>query len=149
MREEMYWSKIILNFFIPLAQEKGKNFVFNLLKDGAGYFVAAKTWVPFVPSHRAFILWLCWDQAHLKGNRVTLEKLSDHEALIRMQTHFFWIYKAAAHLKPNIPFVDYRQMFETIWQDRAKNAGWNLEITYSDDECLECVFRFTREESQL
>ncbi len=148
MREEIYWSKIILNFYIPLAQEKGKNFVFNLLKDGAGYFVGAKTWVPFVLPHRAFILWLCWDQVHLKGNRVTLEKLSDKEALIRMQTHFFWLYKAASHLKLRIPFDDYRQMFETIWQDRAKNAGWNLEISYTDEECLECVFRFTRKESQ-
>lgn len=148
MREEIYWSKIILNFYIPLAQEKGKNFVFNLLKDGAGYFVAAKTWVPFVPPHRAFILWLCWDQAHLRGNGVTLEKLSDKEALIRMQTHFFSLYKAASHLKPLVPFDDYRQMFEILWQDRAKNAVWKLEITYTDEECLECIFRFTRKESQ-
>jgi hypothetical protein len=147
MREEMYWSKIILNFYNPLAKEKGKNFVFNLLKDGAGYFVAAKTWVPFVPSHKAFILWLCWDQAYLKGNRVTLEKLNDYEAIVRMQAYFFWLYKATSHLKTNIPFDDYRQMFETIWQDRAKNSGWNLEITYTDEECLECVFRFTRKES--
>jgi hypothetical protein len=148
MREEIYWSKLILNFYIPLVKEKGKDFVLNLLKDGPGYFVGAKTWVPFVPPHRAFILWLCWHQAHLRGNHVTLEKLNDHEALVRMQTHFFWIYKSASHLKPIIPMDDYRQIFETLWQDRANNAGWKLDITYSDEECLECVFRFTREESQ-
>jgi hypothetical protein len=36
---------------------------------------------------------------------------------------------------------DYRLLFETIWLDRAKNAGWNLAISYEGETCL---FRFAR-----
>jgi hypothetical protein len=32
----------------------------------------------------------------------------------------------------------------TIWKDRAKEAGWKLEIEYQDPECLRVVFRFSR-----
>jgi len=32
----------------------------------------------------------------------------------------------------------------SFWQDRARAAGWNLEIRYEDPECLKCVFHFTK-----
>lgn len=82
-------------FYTVLTREKGKDFFHNLMRDGAGYYLAAKTWIPFVPPQRAFVLYLC---------------------------------------------EDYRRIFETIWQDRAVNAGWNLDIAYEDPEGLECVF---------
>lgn len=144
MREETYWSTVILNLYAPLSKEKGADYVFNLLKDGGGYFVAAKTWVPFLPPRRAFILWLCWEQSVLRGNLVSLDKLSDDEALMKIQTHFFFLYQRASHLKTYISFPDYRRLFETIWMDRAEKAGWMLAIDYEDDECLQCVFRFKR-----
>jgi hypothetical protein len=34
-----------------------------------------------------------------------------------------------------ISFEDYRQLFETIWKDRAQNADWILEISYSTELC--------------
>jgi hypothetical protein len=114
------------------------------LLDGAGYALAAKTWVPFFPSHRAFMLYLCWEQSRLRENQVILEKLTDQEAIVKLKTHFFFLYKRTGHLKEQIPFEDYRRIFETIWQDRATNAGWNLKITYEDPECLKCVFHFTK-----
>ena len=66
------------------------------------------------------------------------------DAVVILQTHFFYLYKRAGHLKQQIPFEDYRQIFETIWQDRAANAGWHLDITYEDPEGLKCVFHFTK-----
>jgi hypothetical protein len=142
-RAEMYWSKMVY-FYTVLSKEKGKEFFFNLMKDGAGYFLASKVWVPFLPPQRAFILYLCWEQSRLQGNNVVLQKLTDKEAVVDLQTHFFYLYKHAGHLKGQIDFEDYKKIFETIWQDRARNAGWNLDISYEDPECLKCVFRFTR-----
>jgi hypothetical protein len=122
-----------LNIYLPISEEKGKEYALNLLKDGAGYFVGAKTWVPFTSPAKAFILYLCWEQANLRGNNVTLVKLSDSQAIVQMETKFFDLYFTATHLKPMISIQDYKRIFETIWQDRAKNAGWNLDIKYSTD----------------
>jgi hypothetical protein len=141
-REEIYWSFIVLNIYLPISEEKGKEYALNLLKDGVGYFVGAKAWVPFTSSPKAFILYLCWEQANLRGNHVTLVKLSDSQAIVQMETKFFELYFTAGHLKPRISIEDYKRIFETIWQDRAKNAGWNLDIRYSPD--YKVVLYFTR-----
>ena len=142
-REETYWSQMVY-FYIVLAKDKGKDYLVNLLKDGAGYYLAAKTWVPFVPPGRAFILYSCWEQSRLRENAVTLESLTDREATVRLQSQFFYLYKRTGHLRGQIVFEDYKRIFETIWQDRAAAAGWGLEITYKDPECLTCVLHFTR-----
>jgi hypothetical protein len=59
---------------------------------------------------------------------------------VRLNTHFFALYFAATHLKPAISLDNYKQIFETIWQDRASNAGWHLDIGYSPD--YEVTFQF-------
>ncbi|MDZ7289494.1 MAG: hypothetical protein ONB44_19110 [candidate division KSB1 bacterium] len=141
-REEIYWSFVIINFYLPTVKEKGKQYALDLLKDGGGYFVGARSWVPFSPPHKAFILYLCWEQANLRGNAVTLVQLEDNEAIVRLNTHFFALYFTVAHLKPRISLDDYKQIFETLWQDRAKNAGWNVEIHYAKD--FEVTFHFKR-----
>jgi hypothetical protein len=143
-REEVRTADLVHQFHYFL-KEKGKDFALDFLKDGYGYFLAAKVRVPFLPPSRAFILYLCWDQAHIAGNNVTLEKLMDHEAVVRMETIYFLLYKVASHLKDQISFEDYRQIFEVIWQDRAEKAGWKLKIEYQGDyPGAICVFHFTK-----
>ena len=142
-REEIYWSEVIKNY-LSIAGKNGKPFALDLLKSGAGYFVGAKSWVPFLPPQRAFILYLCWEQSRLRENLVVLEKLTDEEAVVSLQTHFFFLYKRATHLRQWIPFDEYKQIFETIWQDRAQAAGWNLEFEYKDPECLQVVLHFAK-----
>jgi hypothetical protein len=149
MREETYWSTIILNIYGPLSKTMGADGVFGLLKDGPGYFVAAKTWVPFLPPPRAFVLWLCWEQSRLRGNPVTLEKLDDGEAIVTIRPLFFQIYKSASHLKNRIAFSEYRRLFETIWTDRAEAAGWAVDFEYADPECLSLRLRLTRKQGTL
>lgn len=128
------------------GRPQGRDYAFDFFKDGAGYFLAAKTWVPFVEPRRAFILYACWEQANLRGNPVTLEKLGDAEAVVRVSTYYFGLYKASAHLRQQIPFEDYRRIFETIWRDRARAAGWAFEIEYKDEgyPASSCVLRFKR-----
>jgi len=143
-REEWRFSGQVhlFNYFV---REKGRSFAFDWFKDGAGYFLASKVRVPFFTPSRAFILYLCWEQANLRGNSVTLEKLTDHEAVVRMTPIYFALYQAASHLKDQISFEDYRRIFESVWQDRAEKAGWKLEIEYGGEyPGAICVLRFTR-----
>jgi hypothetical protein len=140
MREEIEISDQV-RLFAFLAEDKGKEFAFSWFRDGAGYALAARVWVPFVSPEKAFILYLCWDFAHRRENPVTLEKLSDTEAVVRVVPRWFQLYDAAAHLKPRISAEDYRRLFETIWTDRAKNGGWGLAISYEGEVS---IFRFTR-----
>jgi hypothetical protein len=145
IREESHWSREV-RVFNTLMQAKGKDFAFDFFRDGAGYFLAARAWVPFVEPSRAFILYLCWDQANLIGNEIILEKLEDREAAVRMKTHFFHLYKVTGHLSQQIPFDDYKRIFETIWLDRARAAGWDLRIEYIDKDypAAECVLNFSK-----
>ncbi len=140
MREEMHVNEQV-SIFNLLVKEKGKLFAFDWFRDGVGYFLAARAWVPFVPPSRAFILYACWEQANLRGNRVTLEQLSDTQARIRMDLNYFRLYQQSAHVSQQIALEDYRRVFETIWQDRAHHAGWDLNLTCKG---AECVFDFRR-----
>jgi hypothetical protein len=140
-RNEIRVSKMI-QLWTFLKKWKGEENAFHYFKDGPGFFVGAKTWVPFVPPSRAFILYLCWYQCNLYGNRLALVKLEDNEAVVEMQPLYFLLYRRASHIKPQISFEDYRKLFETIWIDRAKTAGWNLTIDYKKDDV--CTFTFTR-----
>jgi hypothetical protein len=139
-REETKVTKQV-RLFNFISEEKGKDFALNWFKDGYGYFLAAQVRVPFFTPSKAFILYLCWEQANLIGNTVKLVKLDEKEAIVEIQSKYFHLYKAAAHLKEQISFEDYQKIFESIWYDRAEKAGWKLEIRYRGEECH---FQFTK-----
>ena len=145
IREEAHWSREVRVFNL-MAKDKGKDFAFDFFRDGNGYFLAARVWVPFVEPSRAFILYLCWEQANLIGNEVIMEKLEGQEGVVRMRTHFFRLYKVSAHLSQAISFDDYKRIFETIWQDRARAAGWALRVEYVDKDfpASECIMHFNK-----
>jgi hypothetical protein len=143
-REEIYWSEQV-RLFNLLSKEKGREFAFDWVKNGIGngigYLLGAETWVPFASPSKAFILYLCWEQANLRGNDVVLEKLDDHEASVKITPLYFALYQTASHLKRQISIEDYIRIFETIWQERADKAGWKLKI---EGQGRICVFRFTK-----
>ena len=140
LRQEVYWSEQV-RLFNFLVEEKGKNFAFSWFADGKGYLLAAKAQVPFLAPEKAFILFLCWEQSRLNGSSIKLEKLDDQEAIVRMKAIYFQLYEITAHLREQIPFTDYRKIFETKWQDRANKAGWDLNISYEDGECVFYLIR--------
>ncbi len=140
IRDEIQISKDV-NLFSYLARQKGKDFAFNWFRDGKGYALGAKVWVPFVTPDRALILYLCWELSNLRHQSLVLETLSDDEARVRFTPRAFALYKQTAHLKQEISLEDYRHLFEVIWKDRAFHGGWNLAISYEGDECL---FHFTK-----
>lgn len=124
-----------------LSDEKGKAFALNWFRDGERYFLGARAWVPFVPPARAFILYACWEMSNLQKNYVTLLTLGENEAKIRARLRTFELYKRAVHLSQFISEAEYLELFETIWQDRAACAGWDLKITYEPEDC---VFTFIK-----
>lgn len=133
IREEIYWSQQV-RFFNTAAAEKGRQAALDMYRDGLGYFLAAKTWVPFVEPRRAFVLYACWELANLRGNSVVLEHLDDTVATIRFKRLlFFELYEHSAHLREQIPLEDYTDLFMTIWRDRASSAGWDLQCEFDRD----------------
>jgi hypothetical protein len=130
-REEIYWSEQV-RLFNFLSREMGKEFAYKWVKDGigngVGYLLGAKTWVPFVEPKKAFILYLCWEQAKLRGSKIILEKLDDDEAIVKIRPFYIDLYLRASHLKQQISWEDYVQIFYTIWQERAEKAGWQLDV---------------------
>jgi hypothetical protein len=143
MRDEVRISRDV-RLFGDLSRLIGKQPALDWFKDGAGYALQARAWVPFVSPERAFILYLCWDLSNLQAEHTVLEKLADDEAIVRFTPRAFGIYNAASHLKQQINVDDYRLLFETPWLDRARNSGWDLTISYEEEEC---VFRFVKRSS--
>lgn len=140
MREELDVTRDV-HWLRALAKEKGWDTALGWFADGAGYALAARAWVPYVTPERAFILYLCWEQARLHGAEVTLVTLEQTAAVVRLRPIYFLLYSRSAHLRNQISLADFRRLFEYRWQDRAKNAGWSLSIAYEGDDC---ILRFSR-----
>jgi hypothetical protein len=140
IREEIEISKDV-RFFNTLAALRDTTAALDWFKDGRGYALTARAWIPFVPPPQAFILYACWEQANLRGNEVVLERLDPDFALIRIQAIYFRLYENAAHLKQQISPEHYWQLYETRWQNRAMAAGWDLDLSCAAHEC---TFRFTK-----
>ncbi len=140
IRDEIQISKDV-RLFNQLSSEKGKEAALAWFRDGVGYALQARVWIPFVPPERAFVLYVCWDLSNLRGQPVVLEQLGDQEARVRFTPRDFALYAQASHLKQQIGADDFRRLFEEVWLDRARNAGWDLRIAYEKDEC---VFHVTR-----
>jgi hypothetical protein len=132
--QDVQWLK-------ALVREKGWDTALTWFADGAGYALASRVWVPFVEPERAFILYLCWEQAQLHGADVTLVALDSAHALVRLRPLGFLQYSRSAHLRNQISLDDFRRLFEYRWQDRALNASWSLSISYDGDGA---ALRFSR-----
>jgi len=140
IREEIEVSQDV-RLFNTLAALRDTTTALDWFKDGYGYALAARAWIPFVPPPQAFILYACWEQAKLRGNKVVLERLDPDTALVRISVGYFQLYENAAHLKQQISPERYRQLYETRWQNRAMAAGWDLDLSCAAHEC---AFRFTK-----
>jgi hypothetical protein len=140
MREEIAMTERV-SLFNLLAKEKGKPFAFQWFRDGEGYFIEARTWVPFVPARRAFVLYACWEQSNLRGSPTTLTSLDEEQAIVDLDAVEWRLYDHIAQLSQMISREDYRTLYETVWQDRAAAAGWDLRIEYPGAKVRLCFQR--------
>ena len=140
IREEFDIARDV-HWLNTLVKEKGWDTALAWFADGAGYALASRVWIPFVVPERAFILYLCWEQARIRGGDVTLVSLDSVQAVVRLRPLGFLMYSRSAHLRNQISLDDFRRLFEYRWRDRAVHAGWSLSISYEGDEA---VLRFRR-----
>jgi len=141
MRDEFQVGKDV-RLFNYLVEKEGREYALNWFLDGDGYALAAKVWVPFVPPERAFILYLCWDLANLRGEDVTLVELNEQDAVVHWRSpRYFALYMQTGHLRQQIAAEDYAAIFERIWEDRARAGGWELVMEQVEDVI---ELRFTR-----
>jgi len=104
---------------------------------GAGEFLAARAWVPYFSDKKAFIVYISWYESRVNGEKVSIEKFSDDECIIKYnEPIWFRMYNVATHLKFQIPFEEYKNLYEFIWQDRAKCSGWKIEINYENNSTI-------------
>jgi hypothetical protein len=79
---------------------------------------------------------MCYEQSNLRGSKVTLEKLEDDSAIVKIEPIFLQLYHSAGQIKNQISYEDYISIYETNWYDRAEKAGWNLDIIYNNNNAL-------------
>ena len=67
---------------------------------------------------------------------MVLEELDERKARLRIEPIYLKLYEHTGHLKQQISNEDYRAIFETMWQDRAREAGWELTMDCDEGRCL-------------
>ncbi len=143
MREETDTTEKV-RLWSFLNERFGRQFAMDWFKDGAGYALAAKAWIPFLPPEQAFILYVCWEQTRLRGGEAKLLELTSTSARISLRPTCLSVYERAVHLREQISVEDYKALWEAIWKDRAAHGGWRVDVEYDFPECTLCFTRRNR-----
>ena len=144
MREELAVSAQV-RLFVRLAEEKGRQEAMEWFRDGRGYCIGAQAWVPHFPAHLAFVVYACWIEKHVHGVDTVLEEFTDDRCVIGFKDHiWFQLYERTGHLRPQISKEHYREFFEFIWRDRAKESGWQVSFEYNDHDVTLVLVRQSR-----
>jgi hypothetical protein len=140
IREEFLMTERV-RLYNFLAQEKSREFALAWFKDGDGFALAAQAWIPYLEPRVAFIWYAAWSETHLHGCPVTLVKAGPDGAILRLTDPLHRrLYQQTGHLKYLIAAQDYEALFEVMWQDRARAAGWKLDIAQGDSFIELCFF---------
>lgn len=124
-----------VHYYCKLKDLLGADEALEWFLDGAGEFLCAKSWVPFYKESKAFIIFSAWIENRINGETVSVDVFTDSRCEIRFIDHlWFKVYHTASHIKPQITLDEYKNIFEYIWKDRAKHAGWSIEFEYTDKD---------------
>lgn len=120
-----------------LKESFGSEKAIEWFLDGAGEFLAAKSWIPYFDDKRAFVAYIAWCENRLNGEIASIESFDNSKCVIRLKDHlWFKVYNSASHLKLMITESEYRNLFEHIWIDRAKQSGWNVRFEYTGSDTI-------------
>lgn len=140
VRTEKNISRIVY-LYNKLKECFGKDQALEWFLDGAGEYLAAKSWIPYFDEKKAFVVYVAWCESRLNGETISIELFEDRNCIIRIKDHlWFKVYNSASHLKPFISDSEYREIFEYIWIDRGKQSGWNIELEYIGTDTLISFF---------
>jgi hypothetical protein len=128
MREEAAMTERV-RLFNFLAAQKSRACALDWFRDGAGFALAARAWIPYFEPRLALLWYAAWSETYLHGNPVTVLRIDENNSTIRLADPLHWrLYRQTVHLKAQIGEPDYEALFDIVWQDRAKCAGWSLDI---------------------
>lgn len=128
MRGELEMTERV-RLFRYLTQEESREFALRWFADGAGYLLAARSWLPYLASGPAFLWYAAWSETHLRGNPVVVHRGGPDGGLLEMTDPLHWrLYRATGHLRQQISEADYEAVFEAVWEDRALHAGYGLSV---------------------
>jgi hypothetical protein len=114
-------------------------------RDGEGFRLNVEAWLPYLTLRKAFVLFVAWREERYWGQRTVIEELAEDRARLVLREHEeMLLYGIAGHLPTRISLAEYREVFEDLWQDRARAAGWHLELEYAGGDT---VFHFSRLEN--
>ena len=128
IREEVSMTDRV-RLFNHLASTQSRQSALDWFKDGDGFFLAARAWIPYDEPRIAFLWYAAWSEYYLHGNPVLVQRVEPAGGSICFTDPLHWrLYRQTGHLKTQISEQDYEALFDAIWQDRARAAGWRLEI---------------------
>ena len=120
-----------------LKELVGKEEAVKMFLDGTGEYLCARSWVPFYSGRLSYIAYAAWMEKRIHGERVKIESFTEQECCLRFCQHSWRkLYAMTGHLREIINYEEFLGLFEAIWQDRAKAAGWKLHIAYEKEDTI-------------
>lgn len=139
IRREKEISRLVY-FYLKFKELVGKENALALLHDGDGEFICARSWVPFYEDSLSYIAYSAWYESRIHGENVVIKEFRPEKCEVMIYDHIWKsMYFTAGHLKSMIGYAEYMELFEAIWKDRAKSAGWEIAFGYTD-ECTSLIF---------
>jgi|GEM_PF-1391217 len=134
IRREKEISQLI-RFYLKFKELVGKEEALMMFCDGRGEFLCARSWVPFYSDGLSYIAYCAWYESRMNGETVAVQEFQENRCVVVFYNHIWRnVYFMAAHLNPIIEYAEYMKLFESIWKDRAENAGWKIDFIYKDGD---------------
>lgn len=133
IRKEKEISQLIY-FYLKFKELVGRKEALTMFCDGRGEYICARSWVPFYSDGLAYIAYSAWYESRINGENVVVQEFQENRCVVVIYNHIWRnVYFMAGHLKPIIEYAEYMELFESVWKDRAQNAGWKIDFVYQDE----------------
>lgn len=139
IRREKEVSKLIY-FYNQFKELVGQQKAMEMLFDGAGEFLGAKSWVPFFDESLSYIAYAAWMENCIYGEQTEIVNFNEQCCRLLFHKHIWRrLYTMTGHIKKMIDYEEYMDIFESIWKNRAFESGWELQVNYKGED-TEMVF---------
>jgi len=136
IRYEKAVSKTVW-YYCKFKELLGRDEAVKIFLDGNGEFIGARSWVPFYSDRMVFVAYAAWIESRINGENISLDEFSESKSIIRFIGHLWRkMYDMTGHLKLQIEYEEYIELFEAIWNDRAKSSGWQIEFLYDGEDTV-------------
>ncbi len=125
----------ISRIYDELKKGMGKEYAQHFFRDCPGYKVAVDAWLPFIEGAAQFILYTAVLETNLRGSRCIVTEADEKKATLVMRPMAHLEVLRRASFIPKIPEDEYRELFISIMEDRAKHCNLSLEIDFKETEC--------------